>query len=306
MTLSADDIKKLHKYEVRILRALERMMYHYTWVPEDVLKSSVKLSATEIKYRVGNLIRLDMIRTNTTPYTGYALVFKGYDTLALSSLVQKKEISALGTMIGVGKEAEIYEALGFGIVVLKFHKIGQRSFQTVRINRDYIPEKNHFPWIFASAKSATQEYKALKELNGKVNVPIPIYINRHIIVMSFIPGVNLYRCKLENPDKIWKEILIQIKSAYNNGFIHGDLSEYNIMYDNTAIWIIDWPQWIPPNHQNAIAVLRHDIETVAAFFAKKYQRAYDIDEALQYITNVTEQRTDSPPITEFHRFFQLI
>ena len=196
MPLSAEDIKNLHKYEVRILRALERMMHRYAWVPEDDLKAAVHLSAAETKYRVGNLIHRDMVRSDAVPYKGYALVFKGYDALALSALAQKKTISALGTMIGVGKESEIYEALGFGLVVLKLHKIGQRSFQTVRTNREYMPEKTHCPWIFASAKSAEREYEALKALNGKVNVPVPIDMNRHVIVMSFIPGVNLHRCRL--------------------------------------------------------------------------------------------------------------
>ena len=284
MPRTAEDIKNLHKDEVRILRALERMMHRYAWVPEDDLKAAVHLSAAETKYRVGNLIHRDMVRSDAVPYKGYALVFKGYDALALSALAQKKTISALGTMIGVGKESEIYEALGFGVVVLKLHKIGQRSFQTVRTNREYMPEKTHCPWIFAYAKSAEREYEALKALNGKVNVPVPIDMNRHVIVMSFIPGVNLHRCRLEDPDKIWQEILSQVKSAYDAGFIHGDLSEYNIMYDDTAVWIIDWPQWIPPDHVNADAVMRHDIETVAAFFAKKYQREYDIDDAIRYVT----------------------
>ncbi|MDR0439053.1 MAG: serine/threonine protein phosphatase [Methanocalculaceae archaeon] len=287
MHLLADDVKNLHKYEIRILRALEKMMRHYTWVPEDILKVAVHLSATETKYRVDNLIHRGMVKSDAVPYKGYTLVFKGYDALALSTLAQKKTISALGTMIGIGKESEIYEVLGFGVIVLKLHKIGQRSFQTIRINREYMPEKTHYPWIFASVKSAEREYEALRALNGKINVPVPIDINRHVIVMSFIPGMNLHRCRLENPDGIWQEILSQIKSAYDAGFIHGDLSEYNIMYDDAIVWIIDWPQWIHPNHLNAEAILRHDIETVAAFFAKKYRREYDIDDAIRYVTDKT-------------------
>jgi RIO kinase 2 len=102
--------------------------------------------------------------------------------------------------------------------------------------------------------------------------------------MSFIPGVNLHRCKLENPNEIWQKILSQIKSAYDAGFIHGDLSEYNIMYDDATVWLIDWPQWIPLNHQNAEVILRHDIETVATFFAKKYQCEFDLGDAIQYVT----------------------
>lgn len=283
MTLSADNIKGLHRYEIKILLALERMMRRYRWVPEDDLRAAVHLSKEELKYRCGTLIEKDFIRSDSVPYKGYALIFAGYDAVALRSLADKKHISALGSFIGVGKESEIYKALGFGEVILKFHKIGQRSFQTVRTNREYMPEGGHCPWIFASAKSAAREYEALKALTGNVSVPVPIALDRHVIVMSYIEGVNLFRCTLANPDKTYQEILNETRKAYHAGFIHGDLSEFNIMVDDDTIWIIDWPQWIAPDHPNAENVLRHDMETICAFFSKKYQKEYSVDEAVSYV-----------------------
>ncbi|MDO5845518.1 MAG: RIO1 family regulatory kinase/ATPase [Methanocorpusculum sp.] len=283
MTISADDIKNLHKYELRILRALERMMKRYRWVPEDDLRAAVKLSPPELKYRLGNLIYKNFIRSDAVPYKGYALIFAGYDALALASLADKKTITALGAHIAVGKESEIYEALGFGVVILKMHKIGQHSFQTVRTNRDYMPEETHCPWIFASAKSAKREYEALQALNGKVSVPVPIDLNRHIVVMSRIPGINLNRSILAHPQETYEEILRQIKTAYSLGYIHGDLSEYNIMVADNQVWIIDWPQWVAPGHANADAVLRHDLDTVVQFFRKKYHLDADTDAAIAYV-----------------------
>lgn len=285
MPLSADDIKNLHRYELRILHTIERMMKRYRWVPEDELRKAVKLSPQELKYRLGNLIRKDFVRSDSVPYKGYALVFAGYDAVALSDLAAKNTISALGSFIGVGKESEIYEALGFGVVVLKMHKVGQRSFQTIRTNREYMPDESHCPWIFASAKSAQREYEALEALNGKVNVPVPLGINRHVIVMSRIEGANLNRCVLENPDWTYHEILNQVRAAYRAGFIHGDLSEFNVMIDENSVWLIDWPQWTTPNHPNSENVLRHDISSIINYFAKKYQKRYDADDAVRFITS---------------------
>ena len=86
-------------------------------------------------------------------------------------------------------------------------------------------------------------------------------------------------------NRIYLRLVHLLRDMYQKcRLVHGDLSEYNIMYDDTVVWIIDWPQWIPPDHVNADAVMRHDIETVAAFFAKKYQREYDIDDAIRYVT----------------------
>ncbi|HJJ45520.1 MAG TPA: serine/threonine protein phosphatase [Methanocorpusculum sp.] len=283
MSISAEDIKNLHPYEIRILKAIERLMRHSRWVAEDELRAAVHISASELKYRLGELIEKDMVRSDSVPYKGYALIFGGYDTLALLALSAKKTVSALGSHIAVGKESEIYEALGFGVVILKFHKVGQRSFNTLKTNREYMPGAGHCPWIFASAKSAEREYEALCALNGKVSVPVPIDLNRHTIVMSHIPGVNLNRSLLEHPEEVWQSILSEVKKAYALGYIHGDLSEYNIMEDDGRIWIIDWPQWISPNHVNAETTLFHDVDTVAEFFRKKYQLKIDTDEAVSFV-----------------------
>ena len=283
MGISADDIKNLHPYEIRILKAIERLMRHSRWVAEDDLRAAVHLSEPELKYRAGQLIEKDMIRSDSVPYKGYSLIFGGYDTLALLSLSAKKTISALGAHIAVGKESEIYEALGFGVVILKFHKVGQRSFNTLKTNREYMPGAGHCPWIFASAKSAKREYEALSALNGKVNVPVPIDIDRHTIVMSQILGVNLNRSQLVCPEKVWEDILIQVQKAYKAGFIHGDLSEYNIMINEDKIWIIDWPQWITPDHVNAEQTLHHDIDTVAEFFRRKYRLSLNTEDAIAFV-----------------------
>ncbi len=93
-----------------------------------------------------------MVRFNPVPYDGYALVFGGYDTLALTTLTRNGTISALGSKIGEGKESVVYEALGLGPVAIKFHRVGQRSFSSARLNRDYMPEEGHCPWLIASTE----------------------------------------------------------------------------------------------------------------------------------------------------------
>ena len=98
-----------------------------------------------------------------------------------------------------------------------------------------------------------------------------------------MPGVNLNRCTLEDPKATWDEIISQVKAAYDLGYIHGDLSEYNIMISDDSLWIIDWPQWVAPDHVNAEVTLRHDLETVAEFFRKKYQIEPDVEAAVSYI-----------------------
>ena len=284
MDLSADHIKSLHKYELRVLQSIEYLMTRYSWVPEEELVRNSRLSANEVHFRLSKLMEKGMVKYSQVPYPGYCLIFNGYDTLAISHLVKKGIISALGTCIGEGKESRVYEALGTGPVILKLHRIGQRSFQTVRKGRNYLPEKQHCPWVLASHFSAEQEYLALCTLQNHVRVPTPLLMNRNVIAMTYIAGDRLTDCNLENPQEILDEILTQVRAAYNRGYIHGDLSEYNVMFDGEEVWIIDWPQWVSPHHENAQEILDHDLETITKFFHRRYRISSDMNEVRSLVT----------------------
>jgi len=282
MVVAAEQIRNLNKYERSILLALERGMKRYSWVPLEHLRAATKLSESEVNYRLSRLIAWGMVRFNPVPYDGYTLVFGGYDTLALTALTQKGSISALGSLIGEGKESVVHEALGLGPVAIKFHRVGQRSFSSARVNREYM-EEGHCPWLIASKKSAEREYQALKSLHPEVSVPLPIAQNRHAVVMSLVEGLILNRTPLETPEKTLDEILENVRRAYRAGIIHSDLSEYNILVENGRCVLIDWPQWIGTEHPNAEAIAGRDIDNILAFFKRKYKIRRDREVALQWV-----------------------
>ncbi|WP_292370424.1 RIO1 family regulatory kinase/ATPase [Methanoregula sp. UBA64] len=284
MVVSPERIRSLHKYEKAILAALERQMKRYEWVPLESLEQATGLSESEVTYRLSRLIAWGMVRFNPVPYDGYALVFGGYDTLALTTLTKKGTISALGTKIGEGKESVVYEALGLGPVAIKFHRIGMRSFNTARVNREYLPENGHCPWLIASKLSAEREYLALTTLHPKVSVPLPVGQNRNAVVMALITGPSLSRCRLDEPDEMLDAILENVREAYRLGMIHADLSEYNILIEDGKCVIIDWPQWMETNHQNAGTILERDITNILAFFERKYKIVREPGDVLRCVT----------------------
>ena len=284
MVVAADRIRTLNKYERSILLALERGMKRYSWVPLEQLKTATGLSESEVSYRLSRLIAWGMVRFNPVPYDGYALVFGGYDTLALATLSRKGIVSALGSQIGEGKESVVYDALGLGPVAIKFHRVGQRSFSSARLNREYMPEGGHCPWLIASKKSAEREYLALTTLHPAVSVPLPIAQNRNAVVMSLIEGQNLNRTRLAAPEEVLDEILDNVRKAYRAGVIHADLSEYNILVEDNRCVIIDWPQWMETGHRNAQAILERDIDNILAFFLRKYRIVRDQEDAIRWVT----------------------
>ena len=284
MAVSAEHIRTLHKYEKSILAVLERQMTRYAWVPLEQLKTSTGFSESEVNYRLSRLIGWGMVRFNPVPYDGYALVFGGYDTLALASLTRKGTISALGTQLGEGKESVVYEALGLGPVAIKFHRVGGRSFNSARLNREYMPDDGHCPWLIASKLSAEREYAALTALHPNVSVPLPIAQNRHTVVMALINGANLNRCRLDAPAEVLDEILANVRTAYRAGVIHADLSEYNILVEDGRCVLIDWPQWVETGHPNAGAIIERDITNILTYFKRKYQLKYDREDAMLCVT----------------------
>jgi len=283
MVIAAEHIRSLHKYEKSILNALERGMKRFAWVPLEQIKIATKLSESEVNYRLARLIEWGMVRFNPVPYDGYTLVFGGYDTLALTTLTRNGTISALGSKIGEGKESEVYEALGLGPVAIKFHRVGQRSFSSARLNRDYMPDEGHCPWLLASRRSAEREYQALTALYPKVTVPLPIGQNRHTVVMALITGPNLNHCRVDEPEIVLDEILTNTGIAYREGIIHGDLSEYNILMEEGRCVIIDWPQWVGTTHPNAALMLERDIDNILTFFKRKYNVQYDRGDAIRCV-----------------------
>lgn len=283
MPVSAEHIRSLHRSELRILSALERWMKRYSWVPLEQIKNSVGLSESETNFRLSRLIGWGMVRFNPVPYDGYALVFGGYDTLALHALTKKGSVVALGSLIGEGKESVVHEALGLCPVAIKFHRVGQRSFSSARTNREYMPQGGHCPWIFASSRSAEREFAALCALHPKVSVPLPVDRNRHAVVMSLVDGPNLNRCRLDKPAEALDEILVNVRSAYQSGIIHADLSEFNVMVEGGRCVIIDWPQWMEADHPNAPQVMQRDIENILAYFKRKYNLNSPLEDALQCV-----------------------
>lgn len=280
MAISAENIRTLHKFEVRALKALERLMERYEWVPADTLRHETRLSGDELRFRTGKLLSLNMIRFNTVPEDAYALIYGGYDALALMSLTRAGTVHALGSLVGEGKESVVYEALGLTPVVLKFHHVGQRSFQAVSRNRDYGQADGHRTRLHLSRVSAAREYEALRTLHPDVHVPLPVATNRHVIVMERVEGATLNRCRVEEPRDLLTAILADIGKAYRKGIIHSDLSEFNVMAGPDGFRIIDWPQWVSRDHPNSDALLTRDVATIVRYFCRKYRVRYDEEDAL--------------------------
>ena len=281
-------LKKLDPKDIRVLNAIERGMARYEIVPIHQIARLAGLNVEETSIRLSKLHKLNLIWRSIGPYVGYVLKVTGYDCLALNALSKANIVEAIGRKLGVGKEADVYDALSPSgeKIALKFHRLGRTSFRQTRRYRIYVGERRHISWLYQSRLAAEKEYEALNLLYPKVHVPTPIGHNRHVVVTSYIHGVPLYEVKeLDDPKELLDSIIDDIKTSYKIGVVHGDLSEYNIIIDpeSSTYVIIDWPQWVPSVHPSAELLLKRDVRNILNFFRRRFNIRVDLESTLNYV-----------------------
>jgi RIO kinase 2 len=285
---AANLLLELESEEFRVLQALELGMAKYSYVPlEEVLKFT-GFPQAEVEFRLSGLDKKDLIYGRRDPYPGYILNYTGFDVLALNALAKGDVLNSLGRPLGVGKEADIYDAItDEGVrVAVKFHRLGRISFRETLKKRDYVSRKRHVPWLYQSKLSAEKEYNVMEQVyKAGVSTPKPIHQNRHVIVMDYIDGFNLIDvASLDDPQGFLDDIMFEIWKTYKAGIIHADLSEYNIIVQrNGLVLLIDWPQSIPTDHPNAEDLLKRDIYNVFNYFKRTFGLERDLQEALEYV-----------------------
>ena len=278
---------KLESEDFRVLHIIEAAMSKREFVPTEQVQKYSKLPMERVQFTLGKLNKLGLIYQVKGAYVGHTLNYAGYDCLAINTLVKAGIIESFGQALGVGKEADVYDALSPSgeRIAVKFHRLGRTSFRQTRRKRGYIRE--HSTWLFQSHLAAEREFQAL-ELVYKmgVSVPKPISQNRHVVAMGMIEGGELSKYKeIDRPSKILKEVLRNVRKAYLKAHvIHADLSEYNIILKPDGhVLIIDWPQYAMTDHPNADKLLERDLKNVLGFFRRRFNVKLSVDEACEYV-----------------------
>jgi len=272
---------ELEPEDFHLLSGIEHGMRFSRWVAEGKLPEFSRLDPGDIEYRIDRCMDRELLEQQTIQYTGYRLTFEGYDALALRTFSERETIDGVGAPLGVGKESDVYEARSFQPLALKYHREGYTNFREVQKEREYTAEKEHRSWLYTARKAAEREYEALESLYPDVSVPRPVDQNRHAIVMERIDGVELSRAELESQQVVGvlDLVLAEMATAYDLGFVHADMSEYNVFVASDGVTVFDWPQAVPTEHENSRELLARDVENLLGHFHRKYPRETpDVDE----------------------------
>ncbi|HUS76331.1 MAG TPA: RIO1 family regulatory kinase/ATPase [Methanothrix sp.] len=273
----------LSKEDRILLSAIETGMKTHEWVPSFVISELSGLPVRKVEFRLGQLFEKKLVERESMHYLGYRIDFDAYDLLALSDFVKRGTLKAFGEKIGVGKESVVYEALGEMPLAIKFHRQGRTSFKHVRRLRDHLTDQPKVPWIYAAALAARHEFQIMEKLYPIVSIPRPVAVSRHALAMEFVSGPALNRITLSDPENGLNMILVEVGKARRLGIIHADLSEFNVMVDESGPKIIDWPQAVEVTHPHAQELLERDLVNVLRFFERKYRIEMPLERALSRV-----------------------
>jgi RIO kinase 2 len=263
---------ELEPEDFYLLSGVEQGMRFSEWVNREKLPDLSNLTPEEVEYRLDRCATRGLIERKTIQYEGYTLTAEGYDALALRTFSKRDTVEGVGAPLGVGKESDVLEVQSYKPMALKFHREGYTNFREVMRERDYTSDNQHVSWLYTARKAAEREYEALETLFPEVSVPRPIDQNRHAIVMAKLEGVELDRAKLadEQVVGVLDLILREVGAAYETGYVHADMSEYNVAVSESGVTIFDWPQAVPTDHENARELLDRDIDNLLSYFNRKY------------------------------------
>lgn len=222
--------------------------------------------------------------------------------MILFKLLNKHFITDINGCISTGKEANVYHASNqngqdFAIKIYKtsilvFKDRDKYVAGEFRFRHGYCrhnPRKMVRTW-------AEKEMRNLVRLHSNgLQVPEPILLRSHVLLMSFIgengwPAPKLKDVELSESKarEMYRSMVVILWKMYNKAkLVHADLSEFNILYKNGEIWIIDVSQSVEHDHPHALEFLRKDCTNVTDFFKKKGVFTLGIKQLFDFITDAS-------------------
>lgn len=143
-----------------------------------------------------------------------------------------------------------------------------RAMRAIGKKTDFGEQLEHTSWLM-------YEFTTLQTLfNAGADVPQPIAASKNAILMGYVgdegggaPALNEVDLDRDEVEPLFDAALRNVELMLTHGFIHGDLSAYNILYWESRITLIDFPQ-VTDAHSNTSAydILLRDITRVCQYF----------------------------------------
>lgn len=217
--------------------------------------------------------------------------------MELFKLINHGHLRSLEGCVSTGKEANVYHAIAAGSEpgvltggvfkpdVPAAVKVYRTSILSFRDRERYVTGEFRFNKVGYKNKSnrsmvmqwAEKEFRNLHRLQqANIPCPVPLLSVPPILVMTFFGRDGFPAPLLKNANmsgsraqKTYFRVCVLMRRMFHGArLVHGDLSEYNMIYWNSEVIIIDVSQSVEHDHPMALDFLRRDCSNVNAFFQK--------------------------------------
>jgi len=222
----------------------------------------------------------------------------------LSRFHVSKLITGVLRRVKGGKEANVYccaahPAVGLELVAAKVYR--PRQFRNLKNDAIYrqgrpvlngqgevidqrdwrahkaIAQKTRFGLEVTQVSWVEYEFQTLKRLYAAgADVPKPLRNSEHTLLMEYFgdvvtaaPTLHLIRLAPGEAAALFDRLIYNVGLMLAQGFVHGDLSAYNVLYWEGEVKIIDFPQVVTVHgNPDARALFSRDVERLCQYFAR--------------------------------------
>lgn len=219
------------------------------------------------------------------------LVLDQRTRMILLQMINRGVVSEIHGAISTGKEANVYGAVlhpdDGSEPAQKAIKIYKTAILVFKDRERYITGEHRFKGGSEKGNNrkmvklwAEKEFRNLRRIHSAgIPCPEPISLKLHVLVMDFLGDKKGWayprlRDAQVSGDDEWRDLYIQLLGLMRRMYqvcrlVHADLSEYNILYHDQTLYIIDVSQSVEHDHPRSLEFLRMDIKNVGDFFRRK-------------------------------------
>lgn len=227
--------------------------------------------------------------------------------MILFKLMNRGTISEINGCISTGKEANVYHAVSKGDeeYAIKIYKTSILVFKDrdkyvsgeFRFRHGYC---RHNPRKMVRTWAEKEMRNLVRMQNAGLPVPTPVLLRSHVLVMTFC-GLNGWPApKLKDVEmssskarELYRDCVILMWKMYSKcKLVHADLSEFNLLYQDGQIVVIDVSQSVEHDHPHAFEFLRKDCTNISEFFRKREVATMTVKELFDFITDPTINDTN--------------
>lgn len=207
--------------------------------------------------------------------------------------------------VSTGKESVVYHAQGEGSAEYAV-KIFKTTLNEFRARGKYMEGEHRFRHQQKQNPRrvirlwAEKEMRNLKRAEAAgIRSPRAVALKQHVLVMDFVGSDGRAAPKLQEAT-LDREAL---RSAYEQcvgmmrvlfqdcRLVHGDLSEFNMLWHRRQLWTIDLAQGVEHDHPFALRLLRDDCLHVSQFFRNRGLPTLSVRRLFEFVTCAAPPRS---------------